>query len=754
MEQNIEALLDEMSTEEKITLISGADFSASRPIDRLGIPSTRMSDGPHGIRAQEAGKEDHLGLNASAAATCFPTGVALASSWNTDLIAEIGRALALEARSFEIQVLLGPAFNIKRSPLCGRNFEYYSEDPYLSSKLAASYIRAMQSVGVAACPKHFVCNNQEDRRMISNSVVDERTLREIYLLPFELAVKEGRPWAMMCAYNRLNGVPCSENGWLLHDILRREWGFDGAVISDWGAVSDRTNAAANGVDMEMLGTAGYSDTVIRHGLRSGELSQEMLDNCAENMLRLIQRTTSEGDRKTVIDFQAHHALAAQAAEECLVLLKNERQVLPLKPSGKLAILGAMAKHTRSQGGGSSHVASWRVDCALDCIKECAGQAEVYYAPGYDIEDDSRIDEGLLLEATALAKQADQVLVFVGLSERNETEGSDRSNMRLPRGHNELVERVLDVCPNAVVILTVGAPVELPWVSRVRALLCTYTAGNGQGRAVAKVIFGAVNPSGKLAETFPTCIEHTPAFLNFREKSGDIFYAEQVFVGYRWYEKRKLPVLFPFGHGLSYTRFEYSNLVVDRETVEAGEILCVCVNIKNVGSMAGKETVQLYIGDLESSVMRPVKELKGFSKVFLSPGEMKTVTFHLDRRAFAYYDARIHRWTVESGQFDLCMGASSDDIRLRKCVTVLGDRENCLTTVTKETTFGELVEDPRTNPLICRYLSTSPMYRPGEMQDAPDFLRNLPLWTLNHMAGYPVTPELLERYIGELNNALA
>lgn len=745
-------LLNRMTPDEKIALLTGADFIHSRGVERLGIPSFAMSDGPHGLRAQEDGKADHLGLNASAAATCFPSGAAMASSWDTALVAAVGEAIGREAVAREIQVVLGPALNIKRDPRCGRSFEYYAEDPFLSGKLAASYIRALQSTGVSACPKHFACNSQEERRMVTNSVMDERTLREIYLTAFEIAVKEGAPHAIMCAYNMVNGTYCSENRHLLTDILRNEWGFDGAVISDWGAVSDRVAAAKGGLDLKMPGNLGYSDQLLSQALEDGTLSTAELDACASRVMSLAL-TGNEASPAESPSLEAHHILAQQVAEDCLVLLKNEGQLLPLKKNSHIAVLGALAKQPRYQGGGSSHVASWRVDVPYEQLLRTAPEAVLTYAEGYDLADGNILSEELLNDAESIARDAETVLVFTGLTEQYETEGSDRANMQLPVAHNSLVERALASNDNVVVILTTGAPVELPWVDRVKGLLATYTAGDGMGTALARILFGDANPNGKLAESWPLRVEHTPAYLNFQESCRDIRYAEGIFMGYRWYEKRALPVRFPFGYGLSYTDFSYSNLTVDRTEIKAGEALRVTVDVTNTGSMVGKECVQLYVADLESSLPRPVKELKGFSKIDLAPKETKTVSFVLDGRAFAFYDANAGKWAIEPGAFEILVGASSTDIRCRKAVQVTDSPWRVLTHVTQETTFGELADDKRTYPILCELLEQSPIYRPSEMPDASDFLRNMPLWTANHMSGRALTPKQLEAWIGRLNQAI-
>lgn len=752
-EQRIKDLCGQMTEEEKISLITGADFFESRGVPRLGVPRVRMSDGPHGVRAQEVGKADHLGLNASAAATCFPSGAAMASGWDPALIETVGRAVGEEARYYGIQVMLGPALNIKRSPLCGRNFEYFSEDPYLAGKLAAAHIRGVQSTGVAACPKHFACNNQEDRRMVSNSILDERTLREIYLTAFETAVKEGAPWSIMCAYNKINGTFCSENPYLLDQILRREWGFDGAVISDWGAVSHRGKAAKAGMDLEMPGTQGFSDEMVKGSLADETLTGEELDACAERVLRLTDRTAGAPPVDHV-DFAAHHELAVRAAEACMVLLKNEDDVLPLKRGEKLAVLGALARRPRYQGGGSSHVSSWRVDDGLASLEAELAAGQILYGEGYDLAHGDTADPERLEQARKLAAQADKAVIFVGLTEEYETEGSDRRDMKLPYAHDLLIREVSRVNPNVVVVLMAGAPVELPWLERVKGLLLTYTAGDGLGRAAARILSGAVNPSGKLAETFPLALEHTPAYLNFREDKTDIRYAEGVFVGYRWYEKRRLPVLFPFGFGLSYTDFSYGELQMSRTKLWDGQTVTVSVEVTNTGGMAGQECVQLYVAARESSLPRPVKELKGFQKLALDPGQTGRAVFELDRRAFAFYDEKQGKWAVEPGQFDIYAGASSSDLRCAGAIEVEGQPWRPLRQVTWETTYGELADHPATFPILCDILSPSPMYRPRDMPDAPDFLRNLPLWTVNHMSGRAVTPRQFEAWIDRMNQALA
>ena len=749
MELEVENLLRALTLEEKISLVSGKDFFSGRGVERLGIPAIVMSDGPHGVRAQSPEAADHLGLHASEASTCFPSGAALGSSWNRELLARVGEALGKEAADRGIAVLLGPAFNIKRSPLCGRNFEYYSEDPYLSGQLAVGYIRGLQSNGVAACPKHFAANNQEKRRMETDSVVDERTLREIYLAGFETAVREGKPRSIMCAYNKLNGVFCSEHDWLLNQVLREEWGFDGAVISDWGAVLHREDALKGGLDLEMPGTGHYSDLRVAKALNEGTLTEAQLDVCVRRVIELALKSKDIRPGKT--DFAAHHRLAQQAAEECLVLLKNEDQLLPLKKSGTIAVIGQLAKQPRYQGGGSSHVNSWKVDSPWEELQRIAPGVRFTYGGGYDETHGERVDQQLLDEAEQLARNAERVLLFIGLTEQYETEGQDRTDMRLPQAHLALAERVLKANPNTAVVLTSGAPVELPFEKAVKSILCTYTAGDGLGRAVAGTIFGDNNPSGRLAESWPLRLEDNPSYLTYPAHAGQIRYSEGVFVGYRYYESVERPVRFPFGHGLSYTTFRYAQPTV-RWDAERGRHI-VSVAVTNTGAVPGKEVIQLYIEPPGVAIPRPVKELKGFEKVLLQPGETTAVQFCLSDRAFAYYDESRQDWAVEPGDYHILVGASVRDIRGSATVRLKGTG-TALARVDELTTLGELGDDPRTYPVLCELLAGSPMYRPAEMPDAPAFLRELPLHTANHICGSYLTPEEMEGWIERFNLALS
>ena len=752
MEQTMADLIGQMTREEKISLLTGADLTYTRGVPRLGIAPLKLSDGPHGVRAQTKEDANHMGLGASAPATCFPTGAALASSWDRDLLAQVGRAVGLEARALGIQVIFGPAFNLKRSPLCGRSFEYYSEDPLLSGELAASFVRAVQAVGVAACPKHLACNNQEDYRLVSDSVVDMRTLRELYLSAFERVVRTAAPWCIMNAYNKLNGTYCAEDRWLLTQVLREEWGFDGVVISDFGSVSRREVSAAAGLDLEMPGTFGYSDQRLRQALEAGQLTEQELDACVARILQLIGRTSPAGPAPEAPDLEAHHRLARAAAAECMVLLKNDGGLLPLEKKGSIAVIGALARSPRYQGGGSSHVASYRVENAWDELRRSAPQARFTYAPGYDRADGKRVEPSLVEEAAACAAQADRVLLFIGLTEDFEAEGQDRTDLSLPPAHLALADAVLAANPNTAVILTAGAPVELPWLDRAPALLDTYTAGDGIGGAVADLVFGDAVPSGKLAETFPLRLCHTPACTcGFHGSSTSIRYGEGVFVGYRYYEYADRPVAFPFGHGLSYTAFRYSALALSAQQIRPEDGLTVSLTMGNTGACAGAEVVQLYVAPEHSSVPRPVKELRAFRRIFLEPGEEKQISFSLGRRDLARYDPERGEWVVEPGIYQILVGASSADIRLAGAVRVEAPGWDRLTHVTMDTTLGRLASDRRTLPILRELMAASPMYDPDTCRDP--FLTQLPLRTANHMAGRPLTVEELADYAVRMDEAV-
>lgn len=724
MNRNIKELISQMTLEEKASLCSGLDSWHTKPIERLGIPSIMMTDGPHGLRKQVR-EEDHS-ASTSEPATCFPTGAALACSWDRSLIEEVGTALGEECQKEEVSILLGPAANIKRSPLCGRNFEYLSEDPYLSSEIAAAHIKGVQSQGVGTSLKHFAANNQETRRFLTDAVIDERTLREIYLASFEGAVKQG-PWTIMCAYNKLNGEYCSENKHLLTDILRQEWGHKGIVMSDWGAVNDRPKGLAAGLELEMPTSHGRGDRNIVQAVRSGELPECVLDNAVEKLLELIFKAEDNRDPKVHCDLAAHNRLARKVAGECAVLLKNDGGVLPLEKKGRIAVIGGFAKNPRYQGGGSSHVNPVQLDCAYEeILKKAGGNFEVLYAAGYREDavngifsntpfvSESDIADPLLIdEAVSTARKADVAVIFAGLPENYESESFDRRHMRMPGGHNQLIEAVAAVQKNVVVVLSNGAPVEMPWIGEVKAVLEMYLGGQAGGGAAADLLFGDVNPSGKLAETFPKKLSDTPSFLNFPGDIKKAEYREGLFVGYRYYDAAEVEPLFPFGYGLSYTKFDYVGISADRTEISDNEELKVKVKVRNSGKLPGKEIVQLYVSDRESSVLRPKKELKGFEKVELAPGEEKTVTFTLGKRAFAFYNTEISDWYVESGEFDIMAGSSSDSILLKTTVRV-----NCSSPVrrvfTMNSTPYDIMSVPEGKEAVMQYLKAM-----GQAIDNPD-----------------------------------
>jgi beta-glucosidase len=665
---DIATILESLTLEEKVSLCSGENQWYLKSIARLGIPPVLISDGPHGLRKQ---KDSRQGSTASEAApaTCFPTACTLASTWNRDLMREVGVAIGEEACTEKVGIVLAPGVNIKRSPLCGRNFEYFSEDPYLSGALAAAYIQGVQSQGVGTSPKHLAANNQEHRRFTMDAIVDERALREIYLASFEQAVKVAQPWTVMAAYNRLNGEFCSEHPELLTGILRGEWGFEGLVVSDWGAVNQRAVGLAAGLDLEMPGLKGVHDERVIQAVNQGELPMQVLDQAVERVLRLIDKAAAVTVNPVECDLDEHHELARLAASEGAVLLKNERDILPLSAAQKVAVIGEFAKIPRYQGAGSSMVTPTCLENAFEAIAERFGGADkIIYAPGYHSKTIT-VDEALIKEAIEAVQEAEVVLVFAGLPDSYETEGSDRKDMRMPAQHNALIEAVAAVNPNIVVVLMNGAPIEMPWHNQVPAILETYLGGQAGGGAVAQLLFGEVNPSGKLAETFPQRWEDHPAHVCFPGGPKTVEYRESIYVGYRYYDTADKEVLFPFGHGLSYTSFEYGNLQLSANSIDENEGLTVSMTITNTGAGEGQEVVQLYLRDLEATVFRPKQELKGFAKVKLAPGESQVVTFTLDRRAFAYWDNELHDWQVEAGLFEVRVGASSRDILLRETVEV-------------------------------------------------------------------------------------
>ena len=656
----IRQLIEQLTLEEKAGLCSGADFWHTKPVERLGIPSVMVTDGPHGLRKQNEG-DDHMGIHDSVEAVCFPTGSALASSFDRALMKDIGTSLGNACQAENVGVLLGPAVNIKRSPLCGRNFEYYSEDPLLAGEMAAAFIEGVQEQGVGTSIKHFLANNQETRRMSVSVETDERTLREIYMPAFEIAVKKAKPWTVMCSYNKISGKYVAESHKYLTDVLRGEWGFDGFVMSDWGAVNDRVPDLEAGLELEMPFSGGMRDNEIVNAVKMGALDETVLNTAVERVLKIVF-SAYERKREAVFDKQADHALARRAAIESAVLLKND-SILPLDTHKKIAFIGQYAAEPHYQGGGSSHINSAFITSALSCAP-----AGVVYTQGYDDRDKVSNDR-LLTEAMEAAQNADIAVVFAGLSDELESESFDRLHMRLPEYQNKLIENISEVQPNTVVVLHNGAPVEMPWISQVKGLLEMHLGGDAVGGAAVDLLYGQVNPSGRLSESFPIKLEDNPSHLNFPGEGDSVSYSEGIFIGYRYYGKKKMDVLFPFGFGLSYTTFSYNNLQLNLPSILDTDLLTVSVDVTNTGNVFGREVVQLYVSDREASVIRPIKELKGFDKVALLPGETKTVTFTLDKRAFAYYNTELSDWYVESGEFEILIARSSADIVLTQTVYV-------------------------------------------------------------------------------------
>lgn len=671
---DIDKLISKMTLEEKAGLCSGLDFWHTKPVSRLGVDPIMVSDGPNGLRLQKA-DSDHLGLGQAATAVCFPTGSALGSSFDTGIAGVLGRTIAEAAKNEGLHTVLGPAINMKRSPLCGRNFEYISEDPCLAGELASSYVSELQQGGIGACVKHFAANNQEYCRMSTDTVVSERALREIYLKAFETVVRKARPWSIMCAYNRLNGTYCCENEWFLDQVLRKEWGFDGIVMTDWGAMNDRIKALRAGLELEMPSSNGIRDRLIVKAVKEGKLDESVLDEAVRRLLKWIFRSVgSTGKGKLLLDEQ--HEVARKMAEESAVLLKNDTAILPLDGKRSIAFIGTFAKSPRYQGGGSSHVTSYKVTNALDSVR---GFASVSYFDGW-ADDGCERDDERLEDAIHGASDADIAVIFAGLPDAYESEGIDRRHIDLPCCQNELIEKVAALQENVVVVLHNGSPVTMPWLDKVRAVLEMNLAGEAVGEATVDILFGDVNPSGHLAETYPIRIEDSPSFLSFPGSGKKVVYREDVFIGYRWYDSLDMPVLFPFGYGLSYTSFEITKASLDCRRLEA--------EIRNTGKFPGKQVIQLYIRPPRSREDRPVHELKAFRKVMLMPGETKTVSFEIDNGMLSYYNEEEKCWTFDSGCYQVELGFSSRDIRQVLQLNAENDRQLELT---EASTVGDMLE---------------------------------------------------------------
>ncbi|MCL2061653.1 MAG: glycoside hydrolase family 3 C-terminal domain-containing protein [Firmicutes bacterium] len=653
---DIQSIVKQLTLEEKCSMLSGKSFWESRDIERLGVPAIFLADGPHGIRKQ-AGAADHLGLNESYKATCFPTAATMANSFNTELGEEVGKALGVEAVCQKVNVLLGPGLNIKRNPLCGRNFEYFSEDPYLAGKMSAAYVRGIQASGIAACLKHYAANNQEHRRMVVDTIVDERTLREIYLTNFEIGVKEGKSKTIMSAYNKVNGYYANESEHLLADVLRKDWGFDGVIVSDWGGQNDRVAAVKAGMELEMPSSGGETSKEVLAAVQSGALDEKLVDECVIRLLELVVDTEKpfagrNPDEVTPFDVDAHHALALKAAEDSIVLLKNDANALPLKSGERVAVVGDFARRSRFQGAGSSGVNPTKIDATLDSIGQC-GITYVGFEAGFE-----RFGEksgGLLKKAVSLAQTADTVLAYIGLDEKTETEGADRKDMRLPQNQRDLLKALKATGKKVIAVIAAGAAIEVDFDDDCNAILHGYLGGQAGAGAMLNVLTGKVSPSGKLAETYPVVYTDCPSATNFPGVYRNVEYREGIFVGYRYYETAGERVKYPFGYGLSYTNFTYSDIKIDEKGVS--------FMIENTGDTAGAEAAQLYIGLKDSKIFRANKELKGFAKVYLEAGERKKAVIPFDEYSFRYFNVATNKWETEAGEYDIYVGASSADIRL-------------------------------------------------------------------------------------------
>lgn len=754
----------ELTLEEKASLTSGASFWYTKPIERAGVPAIMVTDGPHGLRKQREGG-DHLGIGDSVPATCFPPAVGLGSSWDVDLVHRVGEALGTETSIENVAVLLGPGINIKRSPLCGRNFEYLSEDPIVSGVLGAAMVKGIQSKGVGTSLKHFAANNQEHDRMRASSDIDPRPLREIYLRGFERVVEDAQPWTVMCSYNRINGVYASEDPWLLTQVLRDEWGFEGLVVSDWGAVNERVPGLAAGMDLEMPSSNGVTDAQIVAAVQDGSLAEQVVDAAAGRVLDLVRKATEgAGAVEGPLDIDAHHTLAREAAGRSIVLLKNSlagepaEPLLPLAKDAKIAVIGEFAEEPRYQGAGSSMISPTRLDNALDAIRALA-TGDVAYARGFSnaIEVSAQESQALRDEAAAAASVADVAVVFLGLPARLESEGYDRDDIDLPAGQLELLDAVLAANPNTVVVLSNGGVVALPFAERVPAILEAWLLGQAGGGATADVLFGEVNPSAKLTETIPLRLEDTPAYLDFPGEFSHVRYGEGLFVGYRWYDVRRMAVAFPFGHGLSYTTFAYGDASA---AVNADGDVEVTVAVTNTGDRAGREVVQVYTGLPGGTVQRPLRELKAFASVALEPGETRDVTLTARRRDLAYWDIRVDRWLVEGGSYTVEVAASSRDIRSRVSVEVAGD--DFTLPLSRTSSIGEVMAHPIAGPVVQAAIAQMMSGMDGvaeimpEGVDATKMMESFPIGRAGMFAqgdsDGAVNPEMIDGLIAMANGA--
>ena len=754
MAKKIDQLVSKLTLEEKALLTSGRDAWSTQPIERLDIPYIWMADGPHGLR--RAPTTDTWGYGNQAPATCFPTASALSASWDMALVEEVGAALGVESNALGVDLLLGPGINIKRSPLAGRNFEYFSEDPILSGKLGVAYINGVQGEGVGATVKHYVANNVETQRMWANSNLDDRTLNEIYMTPFEITIKEAQPWSVMACYNRVQGVYGTESLQLLTDKLKNDWGFKGFVVSDWDAVVDRVQGIRAGMHLEMPGKpARITSKMVVDAVKNNELDEQQLDSVVKDLLRIVFMGQNTEDKFGDQNIEQHHQLARKVAAEAITLLKNTKKLLPVDTAKykKIAVLGEFAVNPRYQGNGSSQVKPTKLDKFIDIVRQEYGQdVEFVYSAGYSLANDD--DLSLVAAAAEVAADADLALVMAGLPLSYESEGIDRKHIDLPPSHNKLISAVAKVQPNTAIILTNGSAIAMPWVNEVTAILETWLGGQAGAGAIADAVFGKVNPSGKLAETFPVRLEDSPAFLNFPGEDGQVIYGERMFVGYRYYDKRNIEPLFPFGHGLSYTDFSYSHLKLSSTDITDKDQLQVSLTVSNTGKVTGKEVIQLYVADKESTVQRPVKELKAFDKIELQPGESKEVSFTLNKRDFSYYSKVYDRWLAESGEFDILVGSSSRDIRLSGSLN-LSNTEKLNYKMTMFSFFSEYWENPQLKPLLIEFMpnwikAMTPEGKPVEEAKIEDFLQQQPLIKFPYFTGGEVDEQKIKAFVEQTN----
>ncbi len=752
---NIKSLLQQLTLEEKAALCTGLGSWQTVDVERLGIPRITVSDGPHGIRKLK--NIEDSGIAESLPATCYPPAVALAATWNRELIKKVGEHLGDECISLDVDILLGPGVNMKRTPLCGRNFEYYSEDPYLAGELGAYFVKGVQNKGVGTSLKHYAANNQEYQRFTISAEIDERTLREIYLPAFEKIVKESQPWTVMCAYNKINGIFASEHYDLLTRILRSEWNFEGFVVSDWGAVHNRVDALKGGLDLQMPGPNDRDVQKVVESVKNNILDEKVLDQAVERILRIIFQAKEIKKGHSEFDKEKHHEFARKVATEGIVLLKNENNTLPIKNVSSIAIVGKMAKEPRFQGGGSSLINPTKIDIPIDEIKKMLGEnVQIKYIEGYNKD---RADKKVINEACEVAKQVDVVILFSGLPFEHESEGFDRKTIELLESHIELIKAVANVNPKTILVLSNGSAISMhQWINDVPAVIEAYLLGQAGGGAIADILFGKENPSGKLAETFPMRKEHHPAHLNYPGEAGKVRYGEGLYVGYRYYDKKEIEPLFPFGYGLSYTTFSYSNLTVSKESFKDIEGVTVTVDITNTGNYPGKEIVQLYIHQINPKVDKPYKELKGFSKVKLQPNETKKAVFNLDSRSFAYYSVSYKSWVWDEGKYDILIGASSKDIRLHTTVTLESTQE-LPSILNMDSTVRDWINDPKGEPIIDEIIaqrvnqikSQNPDIEIDEKQVKDELLNtalDIPLLILFRYAekDLPMSAEALVKYL--------